>query len=225
MKSILDFLLRKEVIMIVAILVVGLLLGKQCRDDRVSEHEKAYLEFVADSLKAEAAKIQKGIDQRDTKIDDLEETIKSKDLEIQTNDSIYNRTYNYYNREIRRYREMAPEEASGVIDSIYHDLPEGERDRAILVDLVRGQQSDSLLNIAAKQIDQLEFKIDLLSEITMHQDTIIQELKRQNEIHQHVAMVASDQVEILEKQLRKAKIWKWFGIGIGAAGVIFGVTR
>lgn len=225
MKQIIDFLLRKEVIMVVSLLVIGLLIGKKCSDDKVDEHEKSYLEYVADSLKAEASKIQNRLDERDKKIAELEVINKEKDKRLEENDSIYNRSYNYYNREIRRLRALAPEEATGIIDSIYSGIPEEERDRAILIDLKRGEQSDSLLNIASQRIDFLESKIVTMSEIMLNKDGIIEDLKMQNEIHKQEARVANDRASIAEKQLRKEKIWKWVGFGVGAAGIIFGVTR
>jgi len=225
MKVILNFLLRKEVIMIVALLVIGLLIGMQCSKDAKYAVSESFMKRALDSMAAEVESIdnKRSVLEDENKILMLErDGIR---VELTENDSIYSRHYSFYNREIRRLRGLLPVEATGILDSLYSDVPTEERDLAILIDLKGGEMADSLHNVAIVRISKLESMIEVQAEMILNKDAIIEDLKRQNEIRIEQGRIAQEQMASLEKQLKKQKILTWTGFGIGAAGIIFGVTR
>lgn len=225
MKAILNFLLSKDVLIAILALIIGALVMDKCSSDKDYRADKRDALAIKDSILIQSDLIDQRRKQFEKENELLQLRLDRKSIQLEDNDSVYDTHYKWFNGEIKRLKTLNAKQASAIMDSLYANVPEAERDKAILIDLKEGERSDSLLAVATKRIGIMELFIDDQAEILVNERKINSDLMDQVNLHREEARVAWDLIAKLEKRLKKEKRLKWVGIGLGTAGVVFGLTR
>ncbi len=215
----------KQIIIAVVLLIAGLAVGRMCMTPKSDNAQTDLLQARIDSIEVEFSAIETDNERLSKNERAYQSLVDRKNKEIAENDSVYAEKGKWFGRELYRLRFITPEEGTSLLNERYIHVPETLREREILIDLVEGDSSASLLVVALENIKFKDTKIAMMGSLLSNKDSINNNLRRQVIIIREELDIKNAQFADLLKQNKKMKRQR-NGLGILAflalaAGVVF----